>query len=33
LDEKNCWNFTWIVADNVAGPLQYFFRSTLKRWA
>jgi len=30
LDEKTCWNYTWIVVDNVAWPLGYFFRSTLE---
>jgi hypothetical protein len=30
LDEKNCWNFAWIVVDNVVWALDVFFQAYLK---
>jgi hypothetical protein len=30
LDEKNCWNPTWIVDDNVAWALGVFFQAYFK---
>jgi hypothetical protein len=30
LDEKTCWNLTWIVMDNVAWAIGVFFQAYLK---